>query len=95
MSTEFSINDEGKSMFTVFELLTVLIDTTSVLNRKIDPKAKPIPIKINITTVLVDIVLVDGFFDVKTVFLLVFFDLLPLTFAKSFICLHFLHWSYS
>ena len=82
-------------MFTVLEVLAVLIDITSVLNRNIELEARPTLIKINIRMVLVDIVFTDGFFDVKTVYLLVFFDLLPLTFAKSFICLHFLHWSNS
>ena len=82
-------------MFTVLEVLTFLIDITFVLNRNIELKARPTLIKINIRMALVDIVLTDGFFEVKTVFLLVFFDLLLLTFAKSFICLHFLHWSNS
>ncbi len=82
-------------MFTVLEVLAVLIDITSVLNRNIELEARPALIKINIRMVLVDIVFTDGFFEVKTVFLLFFFDLLPLTFAKSFICLHFLHWSNS
>ena len=82
-------------MFTVLEVLAVLIDITSVLNRNIELEPRPTLIKINIRMVLVDIVFTDGFFEVKTVFLLVFFDLLPLTFAKSFICLHFLHWGYS
>ena len=82
-------------MFTVLEVLAVLIDITSVLNRNIELEPRPTLIKINIRMVLVDIVFTDGFFEVKTVFLLFFFDLLPLTFAKSFICLHFLHWSNS
>ena len=82
-------------MFTVLEVLAVLIDITSVLNRNIELEARPTLIKINIRMALVDIVFTDGFFEVKTVFLLFFFDLLPLTFAKSFICLHFLHWSNS
>ena len=82
-------------MFTVLDVFIFLIDITFVLNRNIELKARPTPIKINIRMALTDIVLTDGFFDVKTVFLLVFFDLLPLTFAKSFICLHFFHWSNS
>ncbi len=82
-------------MFMVLEVLEVLIDITSVLNRNIELEAKPMQIKINIKMVLVDIVLADGLFEVKTVFLLVLVDLLPFTFAKSFMYLHFLHWSYS
>ena len=62
-------------MFTVLEVLAVLIDITSVLNRNIELEARPTLIKINIRMVLVDIVFTDGFFQVKTVFLLFFFDL--------------------
>ena len=75
--------------------MVVLIDVTSVLNRNTEAATKPVLIEINIRIVLVDIVFADGFFDLKTAFLLVLVDLLLLTFAKSFVYLHFLHWSYS
>ena len=55
-------------MFTVLEVLAVLIDITSVLNRNIELEARPTLIKINITMVLVDIVFTDGFFEVKKFF---------------------------
>ena len=95
ISTEFSINEVGKFILTVFEVFSDFIEITSVSKRNNEITTRPKLIKINKVKVFEEIVFEFVFFDVKTVF---FFNLLVLfffKFAKSFIPLHFLHWGYS